>query len=321
MPTKKETQYHAWYWIAAIAAVMIIQAIFASYTQIQTIPYSEFQDDLKAGKIAEVRVSGNYIQGKFKEPDPKGYTDFITTRVDAPTAEELSKYNVKFAGAIESTFLRDLLSWIVPVALFFGVWWFMYRRFANQQGFGGGLMSVGRSKAKVYVETDTKTTFADVAGVDEANAELQEIIAFLKDPVRYGRLGGRFPKGVLLVGPPGTGKTLLARAVAGEANVPFFSINGSEFVEMFVGVGAARVRDLFEQARENAPCLLFIDEIDAVGRMRGAGGGGGSDEREQTLNQILSEMDGFQPNEMVIVIAATNRPDVLDSALLRPGRF
>ena len=322
MPTKKETQYHAWYWIAAIAAVMIIQAIFASYTQIQTIPYSEFQDDLKAGKIAEVRVSGNYIQGKFKEPDPKGYTDFITTRVDAPTAEELSKYNVKFAGAIESTFLRDLLSWIVPVALFFGVWWFMYRRFANQQGFGGGLMSVGRSKAKVYVETDTKTTFADVAGVDEAKAELQEIVAFLKDPVRYGRLGGRVPKGVLLVGPPGTGKTLLARAVAGEANVPFFSINGSEFVEMFVGVGAARVRDLFEQARQKAPCIIFIDELDALGRARGSyPWGGGHDEKEQTLNQLLSELDGFDSRIGMILLAATNRPEILDPALLRAGRF
>src|SRR5256714_3262297 len=322
MPTKKETQYHAWYWIAAMAAVLIIQAVFASYTQIQTIPYSEFQDDLKAGKIAEVRVSGNYIQGKSKEPGPKGYTDYITTRVDAPTAEELSKYNVKFAGAIESTFLRDLLSWIVPVALFFGVWWFMYRRFANQQGFGGGLMSVGRSKAKVYVETDTKTTFADVAGVDEAKAELQEIVAFLKDPVRYGRLGGRVPKGVLLVGPPGTGKTLLARAVAGEANVPFFSINGSEFVEMFVGVGAARVRDLFEQARQKAPCIIFIDELDALGRARGSyPWGGGHDEKEQTLNQLLSELDGFDSRTGMVLLAATNRPEILDPALLRAGRF
>ena len=236
---KTETQYHAWYWIAAMVAVMVIQAVFASYTQIAQIPYSEFQDDLKAGKITEVRVSGNYIQGKFKEPDQNGRTDFITTRVDPETAQELSKYNVKFAGAIESTFLRDLLSWVIPVALFAGVWMFMYRRFASQQGFGG-LMSVGRSKAKVYVETDTKTTFADVAGVDEAKAELQEIVAFLKDPASYGRLGGRVPKGVLLVGPPGTGKTLLARAVAGEANVPFFSINGSEFVEMFVGVEIGR---------------------------------------------------------------------------------
>src|SRR6185437_2585403 len=232
------------------------------------------------------------------------------------------KYNVKFAGAIESTFLRDLLSWIIPVALFFGVWWFMYRRFANQQGFGGGLMSVGRSKAKVYVETDTKVTFADVAGVDEAKAELQEIVAFLKDPVRYGRLGGRVPKGVLLVGPPGTGKTLLAKAVAGEAGVPFFSINGSEFVEMFVGVGAARVRDLFEQARQKAPCIIFIDELDALGRARGSyPWGRGHDEKEQTLNQLLSELDGFDSRTGMVLLAATNRPEILDPALLRAGRF
>jgi cell division protease FtsH len=321
MPMKKETQYHAWYWIAAMVALMVIQVVFASYTQVAQLPYSEFQDDLKGGKIAEVRVSGNYIQGKFTAPDKNGRTDFITTRVDPDIAQELTKYNVKFAGAIESTFLRDLLSWILPIALFFGVWMFVYRRFANQQGFGG-LMSVGRSKAKVYVETDTKTTFADVAGVDEAKAELQEIVSFLKDPDRYGRLGGRVPKGVLLVGPPGTGKTLLARAVAGEASVPFFSINGSEFVEMFVGVGAARVRDLFEQARQKAPCIIFIDELDALGRARGAyPGGGGHDEKEQTLNQLLSELDGFDPRTGMILLAATNRPEILDPALLRAGRF
>jgi cell division protease FtsH len=318
---KKETQYHAWYWVAVMVTVMAIQVIFASYTQIAQLPYSEFQDALKAGKIAEVRVSGNYIQGKFNAPDAKSLTDFITTRVDPEIAQELSKYNVKFAGAIESTWLRDLLSWVVPIALFAGVWMFMYRRFASQQGFGG-LMSVGRSKAKVFVETDTKTTFADVAGVDEAKAELQEIVAFLKDPERYGRLGGRVPKGVLLVGPPGTGKTLLARAVAGEANVPFFSINGSEFVEMFVGVGAARVRDLFEQARQKAPCIIFIDELDALGRARGASPyGGGHDEKEQTLNQLLSELDGFDTRAGMILLAATNRPEILDPALLRAGRF
>jgi len=321
MPMKKETQYHAWYWIAAMVAVIVIQGIYASYTQIAQLPYSEFQDDLKAGKIAEVRVSGNYIQGKFTAPDAQGRTDFITTRVDPEMAQELTKYNVKFAGAIESTFVRDLLSWVIPIALFAGVWMFMYRRFASQQGFGG-LMSVGRSKAKVYVETDTKTTFADVAGVDEAKAELQEIVSFLKDPTSYGRLGGRVPKGVLLVGPPGTGKTLLARAVAGEANVPFFSINGSEFVEMFVGVGAARVRDLFDQARQKAPCIIFIDELDALGRARGSyPGAGGHDEKEQTLNQLLSELDGFDTRVGMILLAATNRPEILDPALLRAGRF
>ena len=317
----KETQYHAWYWIAAMVGVMVIQTIFASYTQIAQIAYSDFQDDLKAGAIAEVRVSGNYIQGTFKAPDKDGHTNFITTRVAPEMAQELEKYNVKFAGAIESTFLRDLLSWVVPIALFAGVWMFMYRRFASQQGFGG-LMSIGRSKAKVFVETDTKTTFADVAGVDEAKAELEEIVAFLKDPTSYGRLGGRVPKGVLLVGPPGTGKTLLARAVAGEANVPFFSINGSEFVEMFVGVGAARVRDLFEQAHQKAPCIIFIDELDALGRARGASPyGGGHDEKEQTLNQLLSELDGFDTRAGMILLAATNRPEILDPALLRAGRF
>jgi cell division protease FtsH len=322
MPMKKETQYHTWYWVAAFAALMIIQVVFASYTQIENIPYSQFQEDLKAGKIADVRVSGNYIQGDYKEKDTKGYTQFITTRVDSEIAGQLDKYHVTFAGQIESTFLRDLLSWIVPVALFFGVWMFIFRRYASQQGFGGGLMSVGRSKAKVYVETDTKTTFADVAGVDEAKAELQEIVAFLKDPEHYGRLGGRVPKGVLLVGPPGTGKTLLARAVAGEANVPFFSINGSEFVEMFVGVGAARVRDLFEQARQKAPCIIFIDELDALGRARSAyPWGGGHDEKEQTLNQLLSELDGFDSRVGMILLAATNRPEILDPALLRAGRF
>jgi cell division protease FtsH len=321
MPVNKETQYHAWYWIAAMVGVMVIQAIFSSYTQIAQIPYSEFQDDLKANKIAEVRVSGNYVQGKYSAPDQNGHSEFITTRVDPQMAQELEKYNVKFAGSIESTFLRDLLSWVIPVALFAAVWMFIYRRFASQQGFGG-LMSVGRSKAKVYVETDTKTTFADVAGVDEAKAELEEVVAFLKDPASYGRLGGRVPKGVLLVGPPGTGKTLLARAVAGEANVPFFSINGSEFVEMFVGVGAARVRDLFEQAHAKAPCIIFIDELDALGRARGASPyGGGHDEKEQTLNQLLSELDGFDTRAGMVLLAATNRPEILDPALLRAGRF
>ena len=317
----KKTQYHAWYWLAAIAAIFAIQAMFASYTRVDVIPYSDFQDALKAGKIADIRVSGNYIAGTYKQPDQQGRTEFYTTRVDPQFAQDLEKYNVRFSGAIESTLLRDLLSWVIPIALFFGVWMFMYRRFADQRGFGG-LMSIGRSKAKVYVETDTKTTFADVAGADEAKAELHEIVEFLKDPTRYGRLGGRVPKGVLLVGPPGTGKTLLARAVAGEANVPFFSINGSEFVEMFVGVGAARVRDLFEQARQRAPAIVFIDELDALGRARGAyPAGGGNDEKEQTLNQLLVEMDGFDTRTGMVLLAATNRPEILDPALLRAGRF
>src|SRR5579883_2757911 len=316
----KRVQIHVWYVIAAIFGIILLQQLWTQNQQVDVLPYSQFLDDLKNGKIAEVRVSGNYMEGDFKKAQD-GKRKFVTTRVPPDVAQQLAQYGVKFSGAVQSNFLSDLLSWIAPTLLFFGVWWFLIRRVGAQGGLGGGFMTIGRSKAKVYVETDTKVSFNDVAGVDEAKQELKEIVDFLKAPAQYGRLGARVPKGILLVGPPGTGKTLLARAVAGEAGVPFFSINGSEFVEMFVGVGAARVRDLFETAKENAPCILFIDEIDAVGRMRGAGVGGGSDEREQTLNQILSEMDGFQPNEMVIVIAATNRPDVLDAALLRPGRF
>jgi cell division protease FtsH len=223
---------------------------------------------------------------------------------------------------MESQFFSTLLSWIIPILLFFAVWLFLMRRFSGQLGAGGGLMSIGKSKAKVYVETDTKTTFADVAGVEEAKAELRETAEFLKNPDKYGRLGTRMPKGILLVGPPGTGKTLLARAVAGEAGVPFFSISGSDFVEMFVGVGAARVRDLFEQARQRAPAIVFIDELDALGRARGASPFvGGHDEKEQTLNQLLVEMDGFDPTSGIVLLAATNRPEVLDPALLRAGRF
>ena len=246
----------------------------------------------------------------------------MTTRVDPGLADELTKYGVRYSAQVEQTFLRDLLSWILPVLIFVGVWYFLFRRIAEKQGLGGGFMTVGKSKAKVYMERDTAVTFDDVAGVDEAKVELVEIVTFLKEPEAYGRLGARVPKGVLLVGPPGTGKTLLARAVAGEARVPFFSINGSEFVEMFVGVGAARVRDLFEQARANAPCIIFIDELDALGRARGFGPlSGGHDEKEQTLNQLLAELDGFDPSGGIVLLAATNRPEILDPALLRAGRF
>ena len=237
-------------------------------------------------------------------------------------AQELRQYDVEYGGKIESNWLQLLLSWILPFVLFLAIWMYIIRRFSGKQGIGGGLMAVGKSKAKIYVETDTQVSFDDVAGVDEAKAELQEIVAFLKEPASYGRLGAHVPKGVLLVGPPGTGKTLLARAVAGEAGVPFFSISGSEFVEMFVGVGAARVRDLFDQARTNAPCIIFIDELDALGRARGFGPSmGGHDEKEQTLNQLLSELDGFDPQQGVVLLAATNRPEILDPALLRAGRF
>jgi cell division protease FtsH len=315
----KRIQFHVWYVIAAIIGVVVLQQLWVLNHQIDVLPYSEYLDDLKAGKIAEVRVSGDYIEGDFKEAQD-GKKEFVTTRVPPDIADQLQHFGVKFAGSVQSTFLTDLLSWILPTLLFFGVWWFVIRRFAGQAG--GGFMAIGRSKAKVYVETDTKVTFDDVAGVDEAKEELKEIVDFLKDPKQYGRLGARIPKGVLLVGPPGTGKTLLARAVAGEAAVPFFSINGSEFVEMFVGVGAARVRDLFEQARLKAPAIIFIDELDALGRARGAYPGmGGHDEKEQTLNQLLVELDGFDSRSGLVLLAATNRPEILDPALLRAGRF
>ncbi len=316
----KRVQFHIWYVIAAIIGILVLQQIWTQATMVEVLPYSDFLEDLKAGKIAEVRVSGNYIEGQFKEAKD-GKKQFVTTRVPPDIADELQKYGVTFSGVAQSNFLTDLLSWVLPTALFFGVWWFVIRRIAGQTG-AGGFMAIGRSRAKVYVETDTKVTFADVAGVDEAKAELKEVVDFLKDPQQYGRLGARVPKGILLVGPPGTGKTLLARAVAGEAGVPFFSINGSEFVEMFVGVGAARVRDLFEQARQKAPAIIFIDELDALGRARGAYQGmGGNDEKEQTLNQLLSELDGFDVRSGLVLLSATNRPEILDPALLRAGRF
>jgi cell division protease FtsH len=289
---------------------------------IATIPYSEFQDLLRNGKVAEIGISDRFIQGTLKEPLPGGQTRFATTRVDPEFAQELQPYGVKFTGQVENTFFRDLLSWVLPVLLFFGIWAYLARRMAAQGGFGGGLMQIGKSKAKIYVESDTGVKFDDVAGVDEAKDELREVVDFLKNPQEYGRLGGRMPKGVLLVGPPGTGKTLLAKAVAGEAKVPFFSISGSEFVEMFVGVGAARVRDLFQQAREKAPAIIFIDELDALGRARGMGPyAGGHDEKEQTLNQLLVELDGFDSSTGLVLLAATNRPEILDPALLRAGRF
>jgi cell division protease FtsH len=319
---KKQQQWHVWYWIAAIFAVVLIQQIWALNQQTEIIPYSQFVNELKAGNIEEVRVAGEYIEGDWKKPR-NGKRSFVTTRVPDDLAKQLEQYQVTFSGQVRDTFLTTLLSWVVPTALFFGLWMFWFRSVAQRQGFGGGggLLSIGRSKAKVYVETDTKTTFKDVAGVDEAKDELTEIVRFLKNPKEYSRLGARIPKGVLLVGPPGTGKTLLARAVAGEAGVPFFSINGSEFVEMFVGVGAARVRDLFEQAQRQAPAIIFIDELDALGRARGAYPFGGLDEKEQTLNQLLVELDGFDSRIGVVLLAATNRPEILDTALLRAGRF
>ena len=320
---ERKTQINTWYLVLAIFGVMLLQDLWVQFRTVEVIPYSEFQQLLEKGKVSEIVVTENHVRGVLKEPLPDGRKQFDAVRIEPDLARDLSIYDVKVTGASEKTFLGQIFSWIMPALVFFAIWFLLVRRFAEKQGLGGGLMSIGKSKAKVYVESDTKVTFEDVAGVDEAKAELQETVAFLKDPKTYGRLGARVPKGVLLVGPPGTGKTLLARAVAGEAGVPFFSISGSEFVEMFVGVGAARVRDLFEQARTQAPCIIFIDELDALGRARGAFPGmGGHDEKEQTLNQLLVELDGFDPGKVgMVLLAATNRPEILDPALLRAGRF
>ncbi|WP_128927111.1 ATP-dependent zinc metalloprotease FtsH [Bradyrhizobium guangxiense] len=310
--------------LAAIVAggllLVMLQFGLATYNSTETIPYSQFEQLLAQDKIAEVAVGSDTIQGKLKEPLPNGKSAFITARVDMALAEKLAAKGTRVTGVPGGGALQSLLSWIFPVIAFFLIWFWLGRGIGGGQGLGG-LMAIGKSRAKVYVEKDIKVTFADVAGVDEAKFELQEVVSFLRDPASYGRLGAHVPKGILLVGPPGTGKTLLARAVAGEAGVPFFSISGSEFVEMFVGVGAARVRDLFEQARKAAPCIIFVDELDALGRSRGPQSFGGYDEKEQTLNQLLSELDGFDPSAGVILLAATNRPEVLDPALLRAGRF
>ena len=315
----KKQQFNFAYFLVVFALLMLFQ-FWLGYRQVVQLPYSEFRSLLQQRQIAEVVVTNDRIQGRFTTPQ-NGREYFSTNRVDPDFAAELEQAGVKFSGETQGNWFTTLLSWILPVLVFFGLWMFFFRRMAERQGFGG-LMNVGKSKAKVYVETETGVTFDDVAGVDEAKMELQEIVSFLTDQDTYGRLGARIPKGTLLVGPPGTGKTLLARAVAGEARVPFFSISGSEFVEMFVGVGAARVRDLFEQARKAAPCIIFIDELDALGRARSAMGGmGGHDEKEQTLNQLLAELDGFDPRDGIVLLAATNRPEILDPALMRAGRF
>jgi cell division protease FtsH len=308
------------YIFAAGIGVVLLQWAFATYSQIDTIPFSEFEQLVAKGSVSEVAVGQDVIQGKLKDKLPSGKSAFVTARVDPALAEKLEAKGVTVTGVPSGGIFQTILSWIVPALMFYLIWIFLGRRLAERQGFGG-LMSIGKSRAKVYVEKDTKVTFADVAGVEEAKFELQEVVSFLKDPKSYGRLGAHVPKGILLVGPPGTGKTLLARAVAGEAGVAFFSISGSEFVEMFVGVGAARVRDLFAQARKAAPCIIFIDELDALGRSRSPGAFGGYDEKEQTLNQLLTELDGFDPSAGVILLAATNRPEILDPALLRAGRF
>lgn len=314
-------KYNVIFAFFAIFSILIIHEIWVAQQSIKAVPYSQLETLLQQGKVAELTIREKYITGELKEADENGKKIVIANRVDPALAEQLSKYNVPFTEVYESKFLITILSWIVPALIFFGIWILIFRKFGDKQGLGGGFMNIGKSKAKIYVEHQTGVTFDDVAGVDESKAELQEIIDFLKAPEDYGKLGARMPKGILLVGPPGTGKTLLARAVAGEASVPFFSISGSEFVEMFVGVGAARVRDLFDQARKSAPAIIFIDELDALGRSRAAGGLGGNDEREQTLNQLLVELDGFDPASGLVLLAATNRPEILDPALLRAGRF
>jgi cell division protease FtsH len=311
-----------WYLFLAVWFVIVLQTLWARSLPLgEQIPYSQFQTYLREGQIDKVRVAGDHIKGTLKNSPTEKEKHFVTVRVEPELAQELAQYKVAFSGERENTWLRAVLSWTIPVLLFFGLWVFFLGRMAQKGSLGGGgFMAIGKNKAKIYMEKEVKVSFDDVAGVDEAKAELQEVIEFLETPEKFRRLGGKIPKGILLVGPPGTGKTLLARAVAGEAGVPFFSISGSEFVEMFVGVGAARVRDLFLQAKEKAPCIIFIDELDALGKARGMGPIG-HEEREQTLNQLLVEMDGFDPRLGVILMAATNRPEILDPALLRAGRF
>ncbi len=319
---EKHHKFSIWYVLLGVWVVLIIHNILFSALSIKTIPYSEFLTLLKENKIAELAVTENEIQGRIVADDgtrTEGAGNlFKTVRVDPELTKMLNEYNIKYKGEIESTFFRDLLSWIIPIFVFVGIWLFLIRRIQSQQP---GFMMLGKKEAKIYMQNELDVTFNDVAGVDESKQELVEVIDFLKEPGKFTSLGGKIPRGILLVGPPGTGKTLLAKAVAGESQVPFFSLSGSEFVEMFVGLGAARVRDLFTQAKQKAPCIIFIDELDALGKARGVGSFGGHDEREQTLNQLLVEMDGFDPQVGVILMAATNRPEILDPALLRPGRF
>ena len=315
----RKQQFNFGYFVVALLILGLFQ-MWLAWRDVAQLSHTELMRLVQDGKVAAVTITESTIRGTFKEPQD-GKVMFVAARVDPDAAAAFEKAGVEVTGGTDSNWLTTVLSWVLPVAIFFLFWMFVFRNFAERQGLGG-LVNVGKSKAKVYVERQTGVTFDDVAGVDEAKAELQEIVSFLKDKDKYGRLGARIPKGILLVGPPGTGKTLMARAIAGEAGVPFFSISGSEFVEMFVGVGAARVRDLFAQARQAAPCIIFIDELDALGRARTPFSGfGGSDEKEQTLNQLLAELDGFDPRVGIVLLAATNRPEILDPALTRAGRF
>jgi cell division protease FtsH len=309
-----KTRFSLWYFIVAMIFFSYLQQYIFS-GKVETIPYSQFKQSIAEGIVSKLTISPENITGTLIGSPDQG---FVTVRVNDPDlAKELDEHKISYTGRHENRFLSNILSWILPLAFFFLIWRFAMKK----MGPGMGVMSFSKSKAKIFAQSDTKVSFADVAGIDEAREELQEVVEFLSTPEKFQKLGGRIPKGVLLVGPPGTGKTLLARAVAGEAKVPFFSISGSEFVEMFVGVGAARVRDLFSQAAAQAPCIIFIDELDALGKARGMNVMGGHDEREQTLNQLLVEMDGFDTNKGVIIMAATNRPEILDPALLRPGRL
>jgi cell division protease FtsH len=312
-----KAHFSIWYFLLALLLFTYMQQYLFS-TKVETIPYSQFKQYLAEGALSKLTIGPENITGTLKGKDKKPGEEFTTVRVNDPDlVKELDEHKVSYSGHYDSKFLSTVLSWIIPIGIFFLIWRYAMKKI----GPGMGVMSFGKSKAKLFAENETKVTFSDVAGIDEAKEELQEVVDFLRNPDKFQKLGGRIPKGVLLVGPPGTGKTLLARAVAGEAKVPFFSISGSEFVEMFVGVGAARVRDLFSQATSQAPCIIFIDELDALGKARGINVMGGHDEQEQTLNQLLVEMDGFETNKGVIIMAATNRPEILDPALLRPGRF
>ena len=307
-----------WYVLAFLLLLALGQAFFFTLQSGRTIQYSEFKDLVRQGKVQEVVVAEDRVRGKLKTAE-NGQSAFVAIRIEDPQLlQDLDKTGVRYTGEVSSKWLPELLGWIIPLLFLVGIWSFFFRRIGGPEG---GVMSFARSRAKVYADDDVKVQFSDVAGVDEAEEELKEIVEFLRNPKKYTSIGGRIPKGVLLVGPPGTGKTLLARAVAGEAKVPFFSLSGSEFVEMFVGVGAARVRDLFQQAESKAPCIVFVDELDALGKVRVQSPMGSHEEREQTLNQLLAEMDGFDSRKGVIIMGATNRPEVLDPALLRPGRF
>ncbi|WP_321492945.1 ATP-dependent zinc metalloprotease FtsH [uncultured Desulfobacter sp.] len=315
---EKQHKVSIWYVVMGVWVVLLLQQYIASMFAVEVIPYSRFLELIHENKVSEVAVSVNQIQGKLKTDNGGKEKKFRTIRVDADMSQLLKSSDAVFKGEIQSNFMATVMSWIVPTALFFGVWFYLMRYMGKQQA---GFMRLGGNKAKIYVQDELNISFNDVAGVDEARQELVEVVDFLKSPGKFSELGGKLPKGVMLVGPPGTGKTLLAKAVAGESGVPFFFISGAEFVEMFVGLGAARVRELFDQAKLKAPCIIFIDELDALGKARGAGFVGGNDEREQTLNQLLVEMDGFDSTLGVILLAATNRPEILDPALLRPGRF